>query len=69
MQNDPAFLNPITWQSIEPEEYGGLILPGGHASGMRQYLGSKVVQYKVAQFWQLDRPIGAICHGEQRGCL
>lgn len=63
MQNDPAFLNPITWQSIEPEEYGGLILPGGHASGMRQYLGSKVVQYKVAQFWQLDRPIGAICHG------
>jgi putative intracellular protease/amidase len=30
---------------------------------MRQYLGSEVLQEKVAQFWKLGRPVGAICHG------
>ena len=30
---------------------------------MRQYLGSEVLQAKVAEFWQLERPVGAICHG------
>ena len=43
-----------------------MILPGGHAPGMRQYLGSALVQHKVAEFWEFDRPIGAICHGRFR---
>ena len=30
---------------------------------MRQYLGSAQLRHKVAAFWQLDRPVGAICHG------
>ena len=30
---------------------------------MRQYLGSALLQAKVAEFWQLERPVGAICHG------
>jgi putative intracellular protease/amidase len=30
---------------------------------MRQYLGSIVLQHKVAEFWALGRPVGAICHG------
>jgi putative intracellular protease/amidase len=30
---------------------------------MRQYLGSPLLQRKVASFWRLDRPVGAICHG------
>lgn len=63
MENDPAFLKPITWSSIVPEAFDGLILPGGHAPGMRQYLGSSLVQEKIAEFWALDRPVGAICHG------
>ena len=57
------FRNPIPWNQIEPEAYDGLILPGGHAPGMRQYLASVTLQDKVAAFWQLDRPVGAICHG------
>ncbi len=59
----PAFSNPIAWHAIDPAEYDALILPGGHAPGMRQYLGSAVLQSKVAAFWQLERPVGAICHG------
>ena len=30
---------------------------------MRQYLGSTLLQERVAQFWKLDCPVGAICHG------
>jgi putative intracellular protease/amidase len=30
---------------------------------MRQYLSSTVLEGKVAEFWALDRPVGAICHG------
>jgi putative intracellular protease/amidase len=60
---DGAYLHPLRWSEIDVEAFGGLILPGGHAPGMRQYLGSAELQGKVAAFWNLGRPIGAICHG------
>ncbi|HEY2746035.1 MAG TPA: type 1 glutamine amidotransferase domain-containing protein [Polyangia bacterium] len=63
MAASPAFTRPIAWSAIEPGEYNGLILPGGHAPGMRQYLGSTVLQDRVAAFWRTGRPVGAICHG------
>jgi putative intracellular protease/amidase len=58
-----AFRSPIRWDEITPEDFGGLLLPGGHAPGTRQYLGSRLLQEKVAAFWRLRRPVGAICHG------
>ncbi len=57
------FTNPIAWDDIDPSAYDGLVLPGGHAPGMRQYLGSTALASKVAAFWKLGRPVGAICHG------
>ncbi len=30
---------------------------------MKQYLASALLQRKVAEFWELGRPVGAICHG------
>lgn len=63
MIQTPGFQKPLTWAAIEPEAYDGLVLPGGHAPGMRQYLGSEALQAKVAAFWKLGRPVGAICHG------
>src|SRR3954469_1694512 len=59
----PEFRAPITWDAIEPADFDGLLLPGGHAKGMRQYLASELLQNKVVEFWNLDRPVGAICHG------
>src|SRR3954447_14504650 len=59
----PEFLEPIAWDAIDPAAYDGLVLAGGHAPGMRQYLASPVLQEKVAAFWKLERPVGAICHG------
>jgi putative intracellular protease/amidase len=40
-----------------------LILVGGHAPGMKQYLESQILQKKIADFWELNRPVAAICHG------
>jgi putative intracellular protease/amidase len=58
-----AFNRPLAWADVRPGDYDGLLLPGGHAPGMRQYLSSAVLHDKVAAFWALDRPVGAICHG------
>jgi putative intracellular protease/amidase len=57
------FRHTIGWADIDPAGFDGLILPGGHAPGMHQYLSASVLQEKVAQFWRLGRPAGAICHG------
>lgn len=59
----PEFRATIAWDDIEPAAFDGLLLPGGHAPGMRQYLGSVALQRKVREFWALQRPVGAICHG------
>jgi putative intracellular protease/amidase len=59
----PDFTATVAWDELEPASFDGLLLPGGHAPGMRQYLGSAVLQEQVARFWRLDRPVGAICHG------
>ena len=63
MFTDHAYRRPLRWREVDPAAYDGLILPGGHAPGMRQYLGSTELQAKVSAFWSLRRPIGAICHG------
>lgn len=57
------FRAPVAWADLRPADFDALLLPGGHAPGMRQYLSSALLQGKVAEFWRLDRPVGAICHG------
>lgn len=57
------FTSTVSWEDVTVEEFDGLLLPGGHAPGMRQYLGSAALQRQVARFWALGRPVGAICHG------
>lgn len=63
LQQTPAFRQPLSWSVLDVTQYDALLLPGGHAPGMRQYLGSAVLQEKVAAFWALQRPVAAICHG------
>ncbi len=57
------FTSTQAWGSLDPAAFDGLLLPGGHAPGMRQYLGSAELRDQVARFWALGRPVGAICHG------
>jgi putative intracellular protease/amidase len=61
--SDDAYRTPTPWADIDPDAFEGLLLPGGHAPRMRQYLGSEVLQKKVADIWATGRPVGAVCHG------
>lgn len=63
LTHDPAFQSPRIWANLDMHDFDALLLPGGHAQGMRQYLGSEVLQRQVATFWALRRPVAAICHG------
>ncbi len=63
LADTPGFRQPLAWANLRPGDYDALLLAGGHAPGMRQYLSSSVLEDKVAEFWALDRPVGAICHG------
>ncbi|MEA2303833.1 MAG: hypothetical protein QOH43_1113 [Solirubrobacteraceae bacterium] len=63
LEQAPEFREPSAWADLDPGSFDGLVLAGGHAPGMRQYLESPLLQEQVAAFWALDRPVGAICHG------
>jgi len=60
---DTAFQRPLTYDALQPGDFAGLILPGGHAAGVRTYLESTRLQGFVAAMFAQDRPVGAICHG------
>src|SRR6185312_3260023 len=57
------FLNPLSWSEIRPNDFDAVILPGGHAPGMRKYLESSLLKETVSGFFASGKPVGAICHG------
>jgi putative intracellular protease/amidase len=63
LETTPSFVAPISWGDIDVAGFDALLLPGGHAPGMRQYLGSELLQSKVAAIWKRGVPVAAICHG------
>jgi len=63
MAQSAEFNHPIPYAEIRPGEYAALLLPGGHAPGMRPYLESQLLQSAVAEFFMRAKPVGAICHG------
>lgn len=63
LEADAAFKKPLSYAELRVNRYGGMILPGGHAKGMRPYLESAVLQRFVAEFIATGKPTGAICHG------
>jgi putative intracellular protease/amidase len=63
LERAPEFTAPRKWSDCRAADFDALFLAGGHAPGMRQYLGSEVVQQLVAAFFATDKPIAAICHG------
>jgi putative intracellular protease/amidase len=63
MASSPAFAAPIRWDAIDVARYDALLLPGGHAPGMKQYLAGETLHAKVAAFARTGKPMAAICHG------
>jgi putative intracellular protease/amidase len=61
---DPHYVAPLRWNAVDASAFDGLFLPGGHrARGMREYLESKALQGYVADFFEAEKPVAAICHG------
>ena len=48
----------MPWASVDASQYDALLLVGGHAPGMIQYLESPVVTDIVKQFWR-TKPVAA----------
>ena len=63
LEKAEAFEKPMKWRDIDPVAFDALVLPGGHAQGMKQYLGSELLKAKVSAFAKRKKPLGAICHG------
>jgi len=69
MAGDPRFLAPLRHDALDARDFDALLLPGGHAKGMRPYLESAALQRLVVEFFETPdargagRPVGAVCHG------
>jgi len=63
MVASPEFRAPLRYETIAESSHDALLLPGGHAKGMRPYLESTLLQRIVSDFFARGRPVGAICHG------
>src|SRR5213080_4445277 len=63
LEQAPEFRAPVAWAAIDASAFDALVLPGGHAPGMKQYLGTPAVQAHAAEILRAGKPVGAICHG------
>lgn len=63
MVQSEAFLQPLRYDDIDEGEVDALLLPGGHAPGMKVYLESSRLQALVAAHFAAGKPVAAICHG------
>lgn len=63
MTRDPAFCSPLPYAGVDPAAYEGLLIPGGHARGMRSLLESEEVRRIILAFFQANKPVAAVCHG------
>lgn len=63
LESDAAFAQPLAYASLRADDFDALLLPGGHAQGVREYLESATLQRVVAALFDADKPVAAICHG------
>jgi protease I len=63
MALSPEFKHPISYEDMTARTFDAILLPGGHAPRMKEYLESSRVQAKVIEMAERNKPIGAICHG------
>ena len=63
MASSAEFQRPLAWAEAKAEDFDALLLPGGHAKGMRPYLESTTLQGVTQHFFAAGKPVAAICHG------
>ena len=63
MDKTAAFSSPIKYSDIDEAKFDAIYLPGGHDKPVREYLESELLQMGIANFFNSEKPVGAICHG------
>jgi protease I len=63
LEGSQEFQHPISYEAMMARTFDAILLPGGHAPQMKEYLESSRVQAKVIEMAERNKPIGAICHG------
>jgi putative intracellular protease/amidase len=63
MEKSVAFCQPLKYEDIKEVNFDAIFLPGGHDKGVKEYLESKILQHLVVAFFNVNKPVGAICHG------
>lgn len=63
MIHTDEFTNPIPYQEINSLNFDVLLLPGGHAKGVREYIESEKLHQVCSEFFEKNKVVGAVCHG------
>ena len=63
MAQSEAFQKPLRWRDVQAAQWDALLLPGGHAPGMKPYLESEALRDVIRDFLRQDKAVAAICHG------
>lgn len=63
MYQDTNFKKPLPYKKVSEAGFDGLVLPGGHAQGMRIYLEAPELHKVTSAFFAKKKPVAAICHG------
>lgn len=68
MLASPAYQQPLRWADINPQDYDGLLFPGGHAKAIRPYLEDATLaallrRVLAGQSAEQHLPLALICHG------
>jgi len=63
MSQSAAFLKPLSYAEALAADFEAVLVPGGHAQGVRSLLESERAQALVVDFFRADKPVAAVCHG------
>lgn len=57
------FRQPLAYADLARESYDALMVPGGHAKGVKTLIDNKLAQACVLAAFRSRKPVGAVCHG------
>jgi protease I len=63
MESSVEFTTPLKYTDVKVDDFDGLLLPGGHDKGVKEYLESEILQKLVVGFFNEKKPVAAVCHG------
>ncbi len=63
METHASYCTPLKYTDVQEQNFDALLLSGGHDKGVKEYLESTVLQKLVVDFFKVEKPVAAICHG------